>query len=160
LAPKVHKSASVASLTEEGLRANKTLLIGRRIKIHFPTYVISWGKVIEYDVIKDVYELKFSVDGETHYMLFEDVLTVLPKSWFGRKAHAHQVRVVQSFVRAAHAAYFLSIGRKPNTIAPLFNNFTEPGDYAMFCKAPDYELWLEPMTKEIKEPSSVLHALS
>ena len=68
MAPKVHKSASVASLTEEGLRANKTLLIGRRIKIHFPTYVISWGKVIEYDVIKDVYELEFSVDGKTHYM--------------------------------------------------------------------------------------------
>jgi hypothetical protein len=32
LAPKVSKSASTASLTEEGLRVNKTLLLGRRIK--------------------------------------------------------------------------------------------------------------------------------
>jgi len=83
-------------------------------------------------------------------MSFEDVLTVLPKSWFGRKARAHQVRVVQSLVRAAHAACFLSIGRKPMTIAPLLSNFTEPGDYAM-CKAPDYQEWLESMIKEIKE---------
>ena len=37
------------------------------------------------------------------------------------------------------------------TIAPLVSNFTEPGDYAMCCKAPDYEKWLEAMIKEIKE---------
>jgi len=94
-----------------------------------------------------LYKLEFSVDSETHCMSFEDVLTVLPKSWFGRKARAHQARVVQSLVRAAHAACFLSIGRKPNKIAPLLNNFTEPGDYAMCCKFPDYEQ----MIKEIKE---------
>jgi len=151
LAPKVSKSASIASLTEEGLRSNKSLLLGRRIKIHFPNYGVSWGKVIEYDVVKNLYKLEFSVDGETRYMSLEDVLTVLPKSWFGRKARAHQVRVVQSLVRAAHAACFLSIGRKPNKIAPLLNNFTEPGDYAMCCKAPSYEQWLEAMIKEIKE---------
>jgi len=34
LAPKVRKSASITSLTEEGLRANKTLLLGQRIKFH------------------------------------------------------------------------------------------------------------------------------
>jgi len=58
---------------------------------------------------------------------------------------------VQSLVRAAHAACFLSIGRKPNKIAALLNNFTELVDYAMCCKAPDYEQWLESMIKEIKD---------
>ena len=151
LAPKVRKSASIASLSEECLRTYKTLLLGRRIKIYFPDYGGSWGKVIECDVLKDLYKLEFSVDGETHYISFEDVLKVLPRFWFGRKARAHQVRVVQSLLRAAHAACFLSIGRKPMTIVPLLSDFTEPGDYAMCCKAPDYEKWLEAMIKEIKE---------
>ena len=78
--------------------------------------------------------MEFLVDGETHYMSFEDVLMVLPKSWFGRKARSHQVRVMQSLERAAHAACFLSIGRKPIKIPPLFSNYTEPGDYAMLYK--------------------------
>ena len=84
LAPKISKSMSIASLTEHGLRANKTLLLGKRIKIHFPGYGGSYGKVIEYDVVKDLYKLEFAVDGEVHFMTFEDVLTVLPRSWFGK----------------------------------------------------------------------------
>ena len=38
-----------------------------------------------------------------------------------------------------------------NEIAPLVSNFTEPGDYATYCKAPDYGQWFEAMIKEIKE---------
>jgi len=49
---------------------------------------------IEHDVVKDLYKLKFLVDGETYYMSFEDVPTALPKSSFGRKAHAYQVCVL------------------------------------------------------------------
>jgi len=41
-----------------------------------------------------------------------------------------------------------SVGIK---IAPLVSNFTEPGDYAACCKAPDYGKWFEAMIKEIKE---------
>jgi len=41
-----------------------------------------------------------------------------------------------------------SVGTK---IAPLVSDFTEPGDYAMCCKAPDFEKWLKAMIKEIKE---------
>ena len=51
-APKSNKkSKSISSLTEEGLRANKTLLLGKRIKIYFPNYGGSLGEVIEYDVV-------------------------------------------------------------------------------------------------------------
>ena len=57
LAPKISKSKSIASLTEQSLRANKTLLLGKRIKIHFPGYGGSYGEVIEYDVVKDLYKL-------------------------------------------------------------------------------------------------------
>jgi len=50
--PKPNKtSKSISSITEEGLRANKTLLLGKRIKIYFPNYGGSLGEVIEYDVV-------------------------------------------------------------------------------------------------------------
>jgi hypothetical protein len=57
----------------------KTLLLSKRIKIHFPGYGSSYGKVIECDVAKDVYKLEFAVDGEVHFVSFEDVLSVLPR---------------------------------------------------------------------------------
>ena len=43
LAPQVRKSASNASLTEEDLRANKLLLLGQRINVHFPKTVAAGG---------------------------------------------------------------------------------------------------------------------
>ena len=151
-APKIRKFKSIASLTEQSLRANKTLLLGKRIKIHFPGYGGSYGEVIEYDVVKDLYKLEFAVDGEVHFMTFEDVLSVLPKSWFGKQARAHQARVIHSLARAAHAACYLGIGNKPIQVAPLLSEkFTEPGDFKMCCKAPDYPEWLKAMIHEIKE---------
>jgi len=72
----------VKLLTENALRANKTMLIGRRIKIHFLNSSSSWRKVVSYDVDKDLYKLKFAVDCNVHNTTFEDVLTVLPSLWF------------------------------------------------------------------------------
>jgi len=37
-------------------------------------------------MLSRIYKIEGSVDGETHYMSFEDVLTVLTKSWFGTTA--------------------------------------------------------------------------
>jgi len=91
--PKISKSKSIASLTEQSLRANKTLLLGKRIKIHFQSGG-NYGEVIEYIVLKGLYKLEFAVDGEVHFMTFEDVLSMLPKSWFGKQARAHQARVI------------------------------------------------------------------
>jgi len=118
-------------LTEQSLRANKTLLLGKRIKIHFPGYGGGYSEVIEYDVVKDLYKLEFAVDGDVHFMTFEDVLSVLPKSWFGKQARAHQTRVIHSLARAAHAACYLGIGNKPIQIATLLSK-----------KFPDGILWI------------------
>jgi len=62
-------------LTEQSLRADKTLLFGKRIKIHFPGYGGSYGEVIEYDVVKDLYKLEFAVDGDVHLMKLKDTLS-------------------------------------------------------------------------------------
>ena len=44
-------------------------------------------------------------NGEVHFMTFEDVLSVLPKLWFGEQARTHQARVIHSLARAAHIAW-------------------------------------------------------
>jgi len=85
--------------------------------------------VVSYDVDKDLYKLEFAVDSYVHYMTFEDVLTVLPNSWFGKQAAAHQARVVYSLARAAHAACYLGIRNKPIQVNVLLSEtFTEPSD--------------------------------
>jgi len=72
-------------------------------------------------------------------MTFEDELSVLPMSWFGKQARAHQARVIPPLARAAHVACYLGIDNRPIQVAPLLSEkFTEPGDYKICCKAPDY----------------------
>ena len=74
----------------------------------------------------------------------------VPKSWFGKQARAHQARVMLSRARAAHAACYLGIGNKLIQVVPLLSDkFTEPADYHMCCRAPDYPEWLEAMIKKI-----------
>jgi len=118
---------------------------------HFST-VAAGRDMAEYDVVRDFYKLEFVVDVEMHFMTFEDLLRVLPRSWFGKQVRAHQARVMHSLARAAHAAYYLNMDNKPIQVALLLSEkFTEPSDYKIFCKAPDYSEWLKAMIKDIKE---------
>jgi len=108
--------------------------------------------MVEYDTVKDLYKLEFVADGEVHFMTFEDVLSVLPESWFGEQARVHQARVIHSPARTAHAACYLGIGHYSIQVAPLLSKkFTESSDYKMYCKAPDYSQWLQAMINGIKE---------
>jgi len=59
------------------------------------------------------------------------VLSVLPKSWFGKQSRTHQARVIHSLARAAHAACYLGIGNKPIQISLLLSE-----------KFPDGILWI------------------
>jgi len=71
-------------------------------------------------------------------MKFEDAPTVLPKSWFGKQAQAHQACVIHSLARVAYAACYLEICNKLIQVVPLLSDkFTEPADYRMCCKVPD-----------------------
>ena len=78
-----------------------------------------------------MHKLEFAVDGDAHSMTFPDMLSVLPKSWVGKEARAHQARVIHSLARAAHAACYLGIGTKPIQIALLLSE-----------KFPDGILWI------------------
>ena len=61
-------------ITEKDLRANETLLLGRKIKRFFPGLGGSWGLVVSYDVDKDIHKLRYGVDGYKEKLAFEDVL--------------------------------------------------------------------------------------
>ena len=76
---------SIKPMTKNALQANNTLLIGRQIKIHFSNHGGSWGKMVSYDVDKDLYILEFAVDSCVHCMTFENVLKFIPNSWFGKQ---------------------------------------------------------------------------
>ena len=47
--------------------------------------MVNGRDIIEYDIVKDLYKLEFVADGEVHFMTFDNVLSVLPKSWFKNK---------------------------------------------------------------------------
>jgi len=128
LAPKVSKSASITSLTEEshGLRTNKILLFGRRIKIHFPNNDGRWRKVVEYDDVMDLYVLLM------HFAFMKDLNTTAQRLCCER-----ELLGVATSIRTK--------------IVPRVSKFTEPGSFPTCCRAPDYEQWLEAMIKEIKE---------
>ena len=81
---------TIDEITEKDLRANKTLLLGRKIKRFFPGLGGSWGLVVSYDVGKDMYKLRYGVDGYTEKLAFEDVLKLLPKSWFRKRRMMHE----------------------------------------------------------------------
>ena len=79
------------------------MLIGRKIKRFFPGIGGAWGLVEDYDVKRDLYKLRYDVDGYREWLAFEDVLKLLPKSWF-RKLHETNITSLHNeLARCAHA---------------------------------------------------------
>jgi hypothetical protein len=99
---------TIESITEKDLRENRRLLIGRKIKRFFPGIGGSWGIVEDYDVKRDLYTLRYDVDGYREWLAFEDVLKILPKSWFKKLHEANMTSLVNELARCAHAKCFLA----------------------------------------------------
>ena len=73
------KSNHACNIDELALRANKTLLIGERLKRYFAGYGGAIGTVTRYILEQDAYELQYS-DGHVDIIPFEDILALIPKS--------------------------------------------------------------------------------
>jgi hypothetical protein len=63
------KSTPARNIDEAALRANKTLLIGERLKRYFAGYGGALGTVTRYILELDAYELQYS-DGHVDIILF------------------------------------------------------------------------------------------
>ena len=60
--------------------ANKTLIVGKKLKRHFEGYGGALGTINRYDSIHDQYHLSYA-DGWEETIQFSDMLRLLPKSW-------------------------------------------------------------------------------
>ena len=79
-------------ITPETLALDKTLLIGRKLLRYFPHHGGAKGLVTKYISDKDVYELEYS-DGWIKQITFDDIVTLLPKSWKRAEAEANYASV-------------------------------------------------------------------
>jgi hypothetical protein len=123
--------------------------VGRKIKRFFPQLGGAWGLVESYHVDSDSYKLRYGVDGYTEKLLFDDVLKLLPKSWFRRMHEANIAAAHMALAGAAHAVCFGSEG-KPERPAPEdWCHFTQPTTHRGIANAPDKEYWHKAQWKEI-----------
>jgi hypothetical protein len=138
---------TIDSITEKDLRENRRLLIGRKIKRFFPGIGGSWGIVEDYDVERDLYKLRYDVDGYREWLAFEDVLKILPKSWFKKLHEANMTSLVNELARCAHAKCFLAEDKPAHRLD--HSQFSQPTDFRSVSSAPDEEHWVLAMDKEI-----------
>jgi len=146
------KNASKAQpstvINADTLRANKTLLIGKKIKKYFPGFGGAIGTVTKYILEHDAYELHY-VDGHIDIIQFNDILKLIPKAW-SHQAHLAEETVNEELIMHVEAAAL--IAHITNDRAPINSTaFTTPKDYFHAVdpeRTPDYREWIEAIRKE------------
>ena len=147
------KTASKAKLTSvinaDTLRANKTLLIGKKLKKFFPGFGGALGTVTKYILEHDAYELHYA-DGHVDIIQFNDILKLIPKAWSNPQAHLAEETVNEDLIMHVEAAAL--IAHITTDRAPLHStSFTTPKDFNHATdptRTPDYREWIEAIRKE------------
>jgi hypothetical protein len=146
------KSPSAPVITSDTLRANKLLLIGKKLKKYFSGFGGAIGTVTDYLLEHDAYRLEYT-DGHVDIIPFADVLKLLPKAWSKPRQSSDEEALVMSgesvledtlFVHVEAAALIAHI--TSNSAPSNATQFTCPKDYAHAIdpeRSPDYHLWLE-----------------
>jgi hypothetical protein len=130
-------------ITSNKLEADKTLVVGKRIKRYFPGFGSALGLVKRFLPQRQVYELLFD-DGSIEHVSFDDVLCLLSKSKKRREAEANFASVcahIHQAMMEAHAA---------NGPHVKEFSFTEPADIFKAWEAPDHAKWREAIAKEMR----------
>ena len=138
------KSTPARNIDETALRANKTLLIGERLKRYFAGYGGAIGTVTRYILEQDAYELQYS-DGHVDIILFEDILALIPKSWAQRQQQQLAQALFSSVEEAALNAHLMNDHGHKNT------KYTTPRDYYHAVdpkRTPDFREWIAALEKE------------
>jgi len=137
-------SAKPRNIDETALRANKTLLIGERLKRYFAGYGGAIGTVTRYILEQDAYELQDS-DGYVDLIPFEDILVLIPKSWSQRQQQELAEALYTHVEAAALNAHIM------NDPGHRHTKYTTPRDYFHAVdpkRTPDYREWIEALGKE------------
>ena len=133
-------------ITPETLALDKTLLIGRKLLRYFPHHGGAKGLVTKYISDKDVYELEYS-DGWIEQITFDDIVTLLPKSWKRAEAEANYASICAHF---AAAIYIANAINGPPIAASDASLYTEPKKVseAIASTTPDRLQWEQAIQKE------------
>ena len=84
-----------ASFTLDHLKANKLIVLGRRLMRHFPDHGGAWGSIRSYDAQADAYHITYA-DGWEEDLPFDDLLRLLPKSWLAKAEKENLVKALWS----------------------------------------------------------------
>ena len=120
-------------LNADDIRANKTLLIGKAVKRHFPGHGGAKGRITAYSPTHDSYRLVYDVDGHEEDLPFGEVMKLLPKSWERDQAIAD--------LKALRSAFFAAVADAEKVPNPKMHQckFTEPkGYYDAERNSPDF----------------------
>jgi hypothetical protein len=142
------KSTHACNIDETALRANKTLLIGERLKRYFAGYGGAIGTVTRYILEQDAYELQYS-DGHVDIILFEDILALIPKSWAQRQQQQLAQALFSSVEEAALNAHLIDL--LMNDHGHKNTKYTTPRDYFHAVdpkRTPDFREWIAALEKE------------
>ena len=138
-------SASKVSFTIDHLKANKLIVLGRRLMRHFPDHGGAWGCIKSYDSKADTYHLTYA-DGWEEQLPFDDLLRLLPKSWLAKAEKENAVKALWSLARAESVAEAYASFSTPKPAATQV--LTEPRSHIEAMHAPDAKEWQLAFDKE------------
>ena len=134
-----------AAFTIADLTANKTLIVGRKLKRMFEGLGGALGTVQHYDSQRDQYHLTYA-DGWEEDIAFEDVLRLLPKSWLAKEDKANAAMALWALARAESCADAYAAHSTPKPLATAV--ITEPKSHIEAMHAPDAAEWQVAFDKE------------
>ena len=82
--------------------ANKTLLIGKKLKKFFPGFGGAIGTVTKYIFEHDAYELHYA-DGDVDIIQLNDILKLIPKAWSTPQTHLAEETVNEDLIMHVEA---------------------------------------------------------
>ena len=139
------KAKPTTVINADTLSANRTLLIGKKLKKFFPGFGGAIGTVTKHILEHDAYELYYA-DGHVDIIQFNDILKLIPKTWSNPQAHLAEETVNEDLIMHVEAAALIAHR------APLHStSFTTPKDFFHTTdpeRTPDYREWIEAIRKE------------
>jgi hypothetical protein len=129
----------------QDLKANKTLIVGKKLKRHFEGYGGALGTINKYDSIHDQYHLSYA-DGWEETIQFPDMLRLLPKSWLAKEDKANAKMAMWALARAQSVAE--AYASQSTALPPATQVLTEPRSHIEAMHAPDSEEWKIAFDKE------------
>ncbi len=124
-------------ISREALLSDKSIIVGKKVKVPFlgiGNYVCKLGK---YNQDTDTYTLSHPDDNWSGDMLFNDVVKLIPKSWFTKEHIAHVNTINCVFLESLDTSCCMSVSNISIT------HYTEPANFTNAMISPDCKGWMD-----------------